>query len=58
MTAMDELHNKMQGIEIGADFYITKPFLPIELLARVKAIMRHTAKPAPPISNGHGDLTL
>ena len=58
MTVMDELHHEMHGIEIGSDFYITKPFLPTELLARVNAILRHTTKPAPPISNGHGDPTF
>lgn len=58
VTVMDELHNKMHGIEIGADFYITKPFLPSELVARVRAILRRTAMPAPPISNGHGEPKL
>jgi DNA-binding response OmpR family regulator len=58
MTVMDELQNKMHGIEISSDFYITKPFLPTELLARVNAILRHTTKPAPLISNGHGAPTL
>lgn len=58
VTVLDELHNKMHGIEIGADFYITKPFLPSELVARVRAILRRTAMASPPASNGHGNTRL
>lgn len=40
LTARDEDISKIKGLNIGADDYMTKPFKPIELLARVKAHLR------------------
>ncbi|MFC2027829.1 response regulator transcription factor [Chloroflexota bacterium] len=40
LTARDELCNKLAGFELGADDYITKPFIIEELLAHVYALMR------------------
>jgi two-component system phosphate regulon response regulator PhoB len=40
LTAKTQEDNKIQGLEVGADDYITKPFSPRELVARLKAVLR------------------
>jgi heavy metal response regulator len=40
LTARDSLEDKIQGLDIGADDYLTKPFAFAELLARIRAILR------------------
>lgn len=42
LTARDEELDKVLGLELGADDYLTKPFSPRELVARIKAILRRT----------------
>lgn len=46
LTARDDDIDKIVGLELGADDYMTKPFNPRELVARIKAILRRTGGPA------------
>lgn len=51
-TASSELIDRVVGLEIGADDYVTKPFEPRELMARVKAVLRRTnGKPPSPATD-------
>jgi DNA-binding response OmpR family regulator len=47
LTAKTEEVDRVLGLEIGADDYITKPFSPRELIARIKAVMRRSKRAAP-----------
>ena len=42
LTARGEEDERIRGLEVGADDYVTKPFSPRELLARIKAVLRRT----------------
>jgi two-component system phosphate regulon response regulator PhoB len=46
VTAKTEEDNKIQGLDVGADDYITKPFAPREIISRIKAVLRRA---------GHGE---
>jgi DNA-binding response OmpR family regulator len=52
LTARDEDVDKIVGLELGADDYVTKPFNPRELVARVKAILRRAESASPASPNG------
>lgn len=43
LTAIDSVNSKVEGLESGADDYLTKPFAFSELLARIKALLRRTS---------------
>ncbi len=47
LTARDDALDKVKGLELGADDYITKPFNHLELLARVRAVLRRLEMPVP-----------
>jgi DNA-binding response OmpR family regulator len=47
LTARDDEVDRVLGLELGADDYVTKPFSPRELVARVKAILRRADGPSP-----------
>jgi two-component system, OmpR family, KDP operon response regulator KdpE len=61
LTARGEEMDKVKGLELGADDYITKPFGHLELFARIKAVLRRAEMP-PPISAAPsftiGDLAI
>ena len=47
LTARDDAMDKVNGLELGADDYVTKPFNHLELMARVRAVLRRLDMPAP-----------
>ena len=47
LTARDDAMDKVKGLELGADDYVTKPFNHLELMARVRAVLRRHEMPPP-----------
>jgi DNA-binding response OmpR family regulator len=59
LTARDEEADRVAGLEVGADDYVSKPFSPRELAARVKAVLRRSEPSAPTTQRLEiGDLVL
>jgi len=61
LTARDEDVDKIIGLEVGADDYLTKPFNPRELVARVKSVLRRSAPDRKLLEGAvlrHGDLSI
>lgn len=58
LTAMDAEADRVVGLELGADDYLTKPFSTRELLARIRAVLRRTMAPAFPGGTGERSQTL
>ncbi len=53
LTARDQMLDKVLGLKIGADDYVTKPFEMLELLARVEALLRRATMPAAEASSAY-----
>jgi DNA-binding response OmpR family regulator len=58
LSAASDVTDKVSLLEIGADDYVTKPFSPRELLARVRAAIRRSVPPAPREVASFGDVTV
>ena len=60
LTALGEEENRIAGLQLGADDYVTKPFSPRELALRVSSVLRRTGAATPPAARelADGDLRL
>src|SRR2546423_3412586 len=59
LTARGEEADRIVGLELGADDYVTKPFSPRELATRVRAVLRRATPPAPKLERlSFGDLSI
>ena len=58
LTAKSETEDKVLGLNVGADDYITKPFVPVEVLARVRSQLRRYAKLGSQPEASSSELTL
>lgn len=58
LTAKSETEDKVLGLNVGADDYITKPFVPVEVLARVRSQLRRYAQLGSRPASDHRNLTI
>ena len=58
LTAAGTLEDRVQGLELGADDYLGKPFAFSELVARVRALGRRATPAAPPVLHGPGGIVV
>jgi DNA-binding response OmpR family regulator len=58
LTARGDTHDRIRGLEMGADDYLPKPFDPAELVARIRAILRRSAPQRPAGAISIGDIEL
>ena len=58
LTARDDEVDCVLGLELGADDYVTKPFSPRELVARIRTILKRSQKAQASTSLTHGELSL
>ena len=58
LTAKSETEDKVLGLNVGADDYITKPFVPVEVLARVRSQLRRYARMAAPQNKAPDELVI
>lgn len=59
VSAKDSPYDRVTGLTLGSDDYLVKPFLPLELVARVKALLRRAGQQEPPPKDlQYGDLYL
>ena len=56
LTARGDTHDRVLGLELGADDYLPKPYDPAELAARIRAILRRSE--SPPASSASGALAV